>query len=208
MVFLLFTGTRLRRSRWAFWQRRAADVFAWLPDETIDKARARAKADMSKRGWSIDTFVHSRLVDDDFPRANANVRANIWRASLGKPVYNFYAASRRSTTADAEEPGVIQSRYLDCPEVRIDTTRVPAPLHPLFRFAKDWAIMDDVERSAFIADAPIDQKKAFVAAVAPYFSDIEVYARSHEGSEPVPDEVIVLNLLAEAADIASHDVNG
>ena len=146
------------------------------------------------------------MVDEAFPRANATTRVNIWRASKGIPTYEFYSPHRRSEATEENGAGAIGSRYMDSPGVTIDQTRVPETLRPLFQFANEWAIGDDVERSDFIAAAPRDRKKVFVEAVTPLFGDIETYARLHEHEVPVPDEVIVLNLLAEAADIASHDV--
>ena len=100
----------------------------------------------------------------------------------------------------------ITSRYCDNPEVTLDPQRLPEQLRPLLRFAGTWAILDDVERSRFIAATPRDEKKAFVDAVTPFFNDIAQYSQEHEDAVPVPDEVIVLNLLAEAADTASFDV--
>ena len=100
----------------------------------------------------------------------------------------------------------ITSRYCDNPEVSLDPRQVPESLRPLLRFAAQWAILDDVERSRFIAETSRDDKKVFVDAVAPFFDEIALYAEKHADAVPVPDEVIVLNLLAEAADTASFDV--
>ena len=100
----------------------------------------------------------------------------------------------------------IHSRYLDNQEVQLDPQRVPENLRPLLRFGHEWAIGDDVERSHYIATAPLDRKKEFVDAVTPHFEEIEQFSRLHEDDVPVPDEVIVLNMLAEAADTAWHDV--
>ena len=203
MIFFLFRATRLRRPRWAFWRRRAADVYAWLPLDTIDGAKTRVAADMAVRGWRIDGFEVSRILDATFRSDNMSVRANIRLASHGRPVYRFYSASDRSTPAGA---GPIRSRYMDAPGVTVNPAHVPETLRSLLRFAGEWAIGDDVERRDFIAAAPDEEKRAFVEAVTPLFAEIEAYARTHERAVPVPDEVIVLNLLAEAADIASHDV--
>jgi hypothetical protein len=207
MVFLLLLATRVHRRRWAFWQRRTADVFVWLPVDTVANAKKKAGEDMARRGWRIDRFEVSRMVDEAFPRADPTVRVNIWRASKGIPTYNFYAPHRRSKAATTNGAVTISSRYMDSPGVTINQARVPERLRPLLQFANEWAIGDDVERSDFIAGAPYNQKKAFVEAVTPLFDDIDTYARLNERAVPVPDEVIVLNLLAEAADVASHDVD-
>ena len=100
----------------------------------------------------------------------------------------------------------LTSRYCDNPEVTLDPQRLPEQLRPLLRFAGTWAILDDVERSRFIAATSRDEKKVFVDAVTPFFNDIARYSQQHDDAVPVPDEVIVLNLLAEAADTASFDV--
>jgi hypothetical protein len=100
----------------------------------------------------------------------------------------------------------VRSRLLDNPEVAIEPTRVPEELRPLLRFGATWVILDDVERSRFIESAPASDKHALVRAVVPRFDAIEAYSRRHAESAPVPDEVVLLNLIAEAADLASHDV--
>jgi hypothetical protein len=206
VIFLLFRAVRTRpRPFWAFWQQRAAaDVYAMIPVTDIAEARGLANSDMEARGWRIERFEHSRPVDRDFPQDDATVRWRIRRASSGKPAYDFYPPFR---AYEADESKAIESRYLATPGVKLDPERVPEHLRALLRFAGEWAIGDDVERGRFIAAANHENKKEFVEAVAPLFEDIERYSRAHDNVVPVPDEVIVLNLLAEAADIASHDVN-
>ena len=113
---------------------------------------------------------------------------------------------RGSMSSRPDDEPTITSRYCDNPDVSLDPQQVPEPLRPLLRFAATWAILDDVERSRFIAAASRDEKKVFVDAVAPFFNEIAHYAEQHADDVPVPDEVVVLNLLAEAADTASFDV--
>lgn len=207
MFFLLFKATRTRpRPWWAFWQQRsAADVYAWIALDSVDEARARAHNDMRVRGWSIDSFRVARPVDHTFPRNDADVRWKVRHASGGTPVYEFYAPLEYATDRSAAG-GEITSRYLASPDVDLDPARVPATLRPLLRFANAWAIGDDVERSQLIAGASAAEKKELVNAVTPHFAAIEDFARTHADDVPVPDEVVVLNLIAEAADSASHDL--
>lgn len=160
---------------------------------------------MDARGWAIERFEHVRVVDDEFPRDDWYVRWNVRRASQGTPVYNFFEPFA-AYSDERGPPGPLTSRYLDTPGVSLDPARVPEALRPLLRFAKEWAIGDDVERSRFVRGAALADKKAFVDAVAPRFADIERYSRAHENSEPVPHEVVALNLMAEAADVASHQL--
>lgn len=205
MIFLLFRATRKRpRPVWAFWERRStADVFAFIPLDNTEDARLRAHTDMETRGWTIDHFERVRKVDHDFPQADWSVRWHIRQASKGTPVYNFYKPLDFGTERHGDAKAVV-SRYMDTPGVRLDPTRVPENLRPLLRFANAWAIGDDVERGRLVADTPLEDKKEFVRAVVPHFEDIERYSQAHANSEPVPHEVIVLNLLAEAADVASN----
>ena len=206
MFFLVFRATRTRpRPWWKLWQQRSsADVYAWIALPSVDAARARAHDDMRARGWSISGFRVARPVDHTFPRRDADVRWKVRRASQGAPLYEFFAPldyAGDSTGADAG----ITSRYVDSPGVHLEPARVPEALRPLLRFAA-WAIGDDVERSRAIAAASVTEREELVNAVTPHFAAIEDFARLHADDVPVPDEVIVLNLIAEAADIASHTV--
>lgn len=205
MFFLVFRAARTRpRPWWAFWQQRsAADVYAWVAQPSVDAARARAHEDMRARGWSIGDFRVGRPVDHTFPRHDADVRWKVRRASQGTPIYEFFAPL--DYAADSAGAGTeITSRYVDSPDVHLDPARVPEPLRPLLRFASAWAIGDDVERSRVIAAASKAERAELVNALTPHFAAIEEFARLHANDVPMPDEVVVLNMIAEAADTASN----
>ena len=157
---------------------------------------------MQRRGWQVDRFFFERRIDADFPQDDTSVRYNIRRAREGTPTYNFYRPGvwARTLREDSEEPVV---RGLGEAGLELDPAKVPPNLRPLLRFVTDWAIGDDVERSRFIASVPREEREAFVAAVSPHFDEIARFAGAHEQDIPVPDEVVALNLLAEAADEAS-----
>ena len=203
MFYLLFRALRTRpRPFWAFWQPRTkADVYAFIPVTSVEEAERRATADMEAKGWRIDHYKHKRPVDETFRQDSADVRLRIRLAAKGEPVYTFYPAFEYAVT---ESPA--DSRYLANPGVHLDPTQVPERLRPLLRFADRWAILDDEQRSSAIATASRDEKKELVDAVTPLFDEIASFASAHENSVPVPDEVVVLNLIAEAADTASHEV--
>ena len=205
MYYLLFRAIRTRpRPFWAFWEQRTdADVYAFVPVTSEKEAQERATAEMEARGWRIDHYKYKRPVDETFRQDSLDVRLRIRRAAKGESVYTVYPAFEYAT-----KESTMDSRYLANPDVQLDPARVPEPLRPLLRFADRWAITDDEERSGIIARASKADKKELVDAVTPLFDDIASFANAHENSVPVPDEVVVLNLIAEAADTASHDVAG
>jgi hypothetical protein len=207
MIFLFFRARLRERRWWRFWRRKLADVYGWLALATLDEAMAQARADMGRRGYVIERVHVARdTTGEDLAKRDWSVRMNTRVASRFGRQYVFYPPSPLwDAPVNAAGPDV-RSRLLDNPEVAIDPARVPEELRPLLRFGATWAILDDVERSQFIKTAPASDKEALVRAVAPRFEAIEAYSRQHAESAPVPDEVVLLNLLAEAADLASHDV--
>lgn len=109
--------------------------------------------------------------------------------------------------ASSEPPLQVRSRLLDDPKINIDGQRVPERLRALLAFGQEWAILDDVERAQFIRITPLEKKRVFVDAVIPHLDEIAEFSKKHESDTPVPDEVVLLNCLAEAADEAYYDVH-
>lgn len=206
MVLLVFTA-RLQQPRgWRFWRRRVAEVFAWIPTRSCEEAEARARSDLGRRGYTIDA-VHVRrdLGDARATVRDPSARRNAWLAErFGEPVYRFQAPSSLWAPEASEAPAV-RTRLLDDPAVRIDPGRVPEGLRPLLPLATTWAILDDRERERFIASVAPAERSALAAAVLPHLPEIEAFSRRHAGATPVPDEVLALDLLAEAADEAADE---
>jgi hypothetical protein len=55
-----------------------------------------------------------------------------------------------------------------------------------------------VSLTAFLASVSAEEKQAFVELVGPRFEAIEAYCDSLRREAPVPDEVVLLDMLAEA----------
>ncbi len=64
--------------------------------------------------------------------------------------------------------------------------------------ARVWAIGDDVQRGAFAESQPNEQKRAFVDAVRPHFTELEAWCDARRAETPVPDEVVLFDMMAEA----------
>jgi hypothetical protein len=155
---------------------------------------------MGRRGYRVEKVHVARdLTDEDPNRLNRSTRAHLWAARRGIPIYQFYSPSKLYDLEPGAPTTGVCSRLLDDPEIHIDPMRVPKDLRPLLDFAKAWAIGDDCERQAFIQRATPAERAALVAAVAPHFDALAEFSRAHADDEPVPTEVIVLDLLAQAA---------
>jgi len=101
--------------------------------------------------------------------------------------------------APAVEPIEITSRYAEADGVSIDPNRIPAHLRHLLDYARTWAIGDDVERDHFMRSVPPAEKKAFVDAVDPLQDELAKWSAEHRHDVPVPDEVVLYDMMAEAA---------
>ena len=93
----------------------------------------------------------------------------------------------------------ITSRYADIPEVSIDPEKLPKSLRELLPFAKEWAISDDLERDRFAQSKSPEEKRVFINAVWPRMPQIESYCSEYRDEVPVPDEVVLFDMLMEAA---------
>jgi len=92
----------------------------------------------------------------------------------------------------------ITSRYADSPGVVIDPLRVPEDLRDLLPLAKKWAIGDDVERSEFRKSVPVAERKELFDRVFPKWDQLEQYCAEKRNEVPVPDEVVLLDMMSEA----------
>jgi len=100
----------------------------------------------------------------------------------------------------------ITSRYADNPDVTIDPDKIPEPIRSILPFAKDWAIGDDKERTEYEASLSVEDLKLFVDAVWPKMDAIEDYCSKHRGDVPVPDEVVLLDMMMEAVTEVYYEV--
>jgi hypothetical protein len=102
------------------------------------------------------------------------------------------------TPEDLDFHGVT-SRYSEIDGVSIDPLKVPERLRHLIPLAKHWSIGDDVERADMMWLTPYDELKALVLAFRPLQDEIEDWCSSHHADVPVPDEVVLFDMLAQAA---------
>ena len=96
-------------------------------------------------------------------------------------------------------PSAISSRYAELKGVAINPANVPEALRPLIPYAKEWAIGDDVERSGYMASVSFELKEDFVTMVWPHMDAIESFCSKHRNETPVPDEVVLFDMMAKAA---------
>src|SRR5687767_14827108 len=121
LFFLLFRVVRVKRRTWRFWAPDAADVFAWLQAPNMAEAKRRAAAEVERRGYRIERVHVARdLTDEDPRRLNRTMRAHLWAAKRGAPIYQFYAPSSLYDLEPGAPVTKVCSRLLDDPEVRID----------------------------------------------------------------------------------------
>ncbi len=99
----------------------------------------------------------------------------------------------------AAEPGKITSRYADAPDVVIDPMKVPEDLRDLLPLAEKWAIGDDVERAHFRNSVPATERRELIDMVSPKWDRLEQYCAERRDEVPVPDEVVLFDMTAEAA---------
>ncbi len=120
------------------------------------------------------------------------------------------AASTGDKTATPVPPtdpaGPITSRYAEADGVSIDPNRIPEHLRHLLDYARVWAIGDDVERDHFMRSVPLAEKQAFVDAVDPLQDELAKWSAAHRHDVPVPDEVVLYDMMAEAAAEAVAEV--
>jgi len=60
----------------------------------------------------------------------------------------------------------------------------------------------------YLRTIPFSEKKAFVDAVWPKMDRLQAFHDQHKEKSPMPDEVVLFDMMAEAAAEAYHDVYG
>jgi hypothetical protein len=102
------------------------------------------------------------------------------------------------TPEDLDFHGVT-SRYADVPGVSIDVEKIPERFRGLIEFAKYWSVGDDAERADLMWLTPYCELKAFAAAVWPLIPEINAWCAQHRDDVQVADEVILFDIMQEAA---------
>ena len=92
----------------------------------------------------------------------------------------------------------ITSRFSEIEGVVIDPQKVPERLRHLIPYALHWCIGDDVERSDLMWLTPYEELKAFVLAVNPWYEEINAWRSNHRNDVPIPDEIVVFDMMIEA----------
>jgi hypothetical protein len=89
-------------------------------------------------------------------------------------------------------------RYDQLPNVKIDESRIPAPLRPLLPFARAWSISCDDALERAIRVAGHDEIARAVEAGIPMRDAIHDFAYRSAGASaiPVPDEVVLFQMFA------------
>jgi hypothetical protein len=89
-------------------------------------------------------------------------------------------------------------RYDQLPHVRLDESRIPAPLCPLLPFARPWGILGDDALERAVRVASCDGIVRAVEAARPFKDAIHDFAYRSIGpsATPVPDEVVLFQMFA------------
>lgn len=108
-------------------------------------------------------------------------------------------------TRRASKKGDSLHRYSDY--VKIDESQVPEKFRHLIPFARYWSIGDDVDRVNLMKRTSRARKKALVDAVRPLWAELSEWCdESHGFATPVPEEVVIFEMLFEAVAEAEYDV--
>ena len=199
MCHLSCRAQRRKRSHpLMFWRFDDARVFGWLDTDDADQARVRAVEDLDKRGWDVRhfEFVTVFTPGPELSKTNSVVRT---RGSYYDFLRWYVPPEGQAESRPSSSCPVITSRYADAPGVAIDAERIPAALRHLVPYARVWAIGDDEERGAFAETQSSGQKCAFMDAVRPHFAELEAWCAAQRTETPVPDEVVLFDMMAEAA---------
>jgi hypothetical protein len=87
-------------------------------------------------------------------------------------------------------------RYADY--AKIDESKVPEKFRHLVPYAKFWSIGNDEQRCRLMARTSLARKKALVDAVRPLWDELSAWCdRAHGFATPVPDEVVIFEMLFE-----------
>ena len=199
MCHLSCRAQRRKRSHpLMFWRFDDARVLGWVDTDDADQARARAVEDLDQRGWDVRRFEFVTVFTPSSPELS---KTNAVARAMGS-CYHFLRwyvpPEGQAEDGPSSSSPVITSRYADAQGVAIDAASIPTALRHLVPHARVWAIGDDEQRGAFAATQSSAQKRAFVDAVRPHFAELEAWCAARRTETPVPDEVVLFDMMAEA----------
>jgi len=153
---------------------------------------------MHRKGLEILRYTAiNRLEEGNYPPENLRL---IESAKKRGANYRHYGLPM-SAIEDLEgktEPLEIASRYVDYEDVTIDLSEIPRELHCIVPYAEKWAICGDVERSEYKKRVSKEEVKECHKAVSSRVESIESYCNQRRNETPVPDEVVLFDLMLEA----------
>lgn len=88
--------------------------------------------------------------------------------------------------------------YFNGDSVKIDLNKIPKPFRHLIDLAKKWAISDDVERELLIRKTSFEEKESFVKKTKPYIVDVKKWLEEHREEIPLPDELVLFEMMVES----------
>jgi len=196
---LVFHARRAEKRKWfQFWRRNYAEVYSYIYAKGVQDAKEVAQSEMHRKGLEILRYTAiNRLEEGNYPPENLRL---IESAKKRGANYRHYGLPM-SAIEDLEgktEPLEIASRYVDYEDVTIDLSEIPRELHCIVPYAEKWAICGDVERSEYKKRVSKEEVKEFHKAVSSRVESIESYCNQRRNETPVPDEVVLFDLMLEA----------
>jgi hypothetical protein len=201
LFLLILHVRRIGKKNWfQFWRRNHAKVYAHVYGKDAQEAREITEKDMHKKGFEISRQISiNKFGAIGYP---SEVMKRLETSLKHRNRYTFYGLLKSETEMleGKEKTNFVRitSRYADYEGVRIDLGKLPGELHDVIPYAKKWAICDDVERAAFIGQIPMKDAQEFYRTVTSKVELIEAYCDHHRKETPVPDEVVLFDLMMEA----------
>ena len=201
LFLLVFYSRRIGKKKWfQFWRRNYARVIAHVYANDVKKAKEIAENDIRRKGFQISKYKEiNKFQDIGYP---AEVMRQLEKSLKLRTRYAFYGLLESEEKIYEGkikiDPEKISSRYADYEGVLIDLRKVPRDLHNIVPYAKKWAICDDVERTEYSRQVSSRDAEEFYRVVASKVELIEAYCDLHRREVPVPDEVVLFDLMMEA----------
>jgi hypothetical protein len=201
LFLLVFYVRRISMKKWyQFWLRTYAKVIAHVYAEDVKNAKAIAENDIRRKGFHISKYIEiNKFEDIGYP---AEVMHELEESLKKRTRYAFTGlldSEKKVIEGKSKiDPNNIPSRYADYDGVQIDLRKVPRDLHIIVPYAKKWAICDDVERIEYRNQVSSKDTDEFYRVVASKVEAIEAYCDLHREEIPVPDEVVLFDLMLEA----------
>lgn len=204
LYVLVFHARRMWKKNWLDWfrflQRNYAEIYAHVYGEDEKEAREVAEYDIRRKGFEITKYITiNKFRELNYP---PGILQELEKSLKYRTRYTFYGLSKsefevlegKAKTGSAS----VTSRYADYAGVLIDLGKVPRELRDILPYAKMWAICDDVERKEYKRQIATKDVNEFYRAVASKIEIIEAYCDRHRDEAPVPDEVVLFDLMLEA----------